>query len=115
MRHLQIHRERALACFAISYFCFCDQDPAIFASPMTKDHFDSLVKEKSGLGFRNGESKTVEIDDQAHTLFAAAWRESGCLITNLSPIPEGSDPVSKVIITDYDGAKRLSLCMENLS
>ncbi len=103
MRRLIIHRQRALACFGVPYYCVPGDDiGAVLSMPsgMTPD----------GVAVANGQTVTILIDEaQPGRFFAAMKNGSRCLVTQPVTIPNGTEDVSFTIITDFDGLRRLQL------
>lgn len=111
MRHLILHRQRALACFAMKYCCILNRDrEAFLRSPEGQDPLALLG---SGIGpvLRNGETVSIDIGDGGCTFFVAACLDGRNLVTDEVVIPPGTEDAAYVIRTDYDGYKRLSICV----
>ena len=79
MRYLTVHRERALACFAMQYDCILNREQAAFAA----EHEGRPIEE--GLGdwpsLRNGGTIRIEIGAEETTFFAVCQTEHKLLCT----------------------------------
>ena len=60
MRHLIVHRERALACFAMKYDCVLDREQADFLAELEGKDRGELMLNAPGVPMRNGETITIE-------------------------------------------------------
>ena len=89
MRHLIVHRERALACFAMKYDCVLDREQADFLAELEGKDREELMLNAPGVPMRNGETITIELDEGEHRFFAAACLESRTMTTNDLTIPAG--------------------------
>ena len=56
MRHLIVHRERALACFAMKYDCVLDREQADFLAELEGKDRGELMLNAPGVPMRNGET-----------------------------------------------------------
>ena len=103
MRRLTIHRKKALAGFAVPYFCFIDTDMTSFCGKMPHEDFITRADENYAVSFKNGESKTMLIDDEQHVLSAVIWRQVGNYVMLPALVPAGTEDLSYSLITDYNG------------
>lgn len=102
MRHLIIHRQRALMGFGLSYFCILDQSREDFLARL-----EGLSRaECNGLDgttpITNGQTIQVPIDDQAHTFLIALYPEEKNMVTREIPVPAGTEDAVFLIKTDMD-------------
>ena len=110
MRYLTVHRERALACFAMQYDCILNREQAAFVA----EHEGRPIEE--GLGdwprLRNGGTIRIEIGDGETTFFAVCQTEHKLLCTQTLTIPAGEESVNVLVKTEYNGDRKLSLTAE---
>ena len=109
MRHLIVHRERALACFAMKYDCILDTEQAEFLASLEGKDRNELMMNGAGVPMRNGETVSIELDEGEHRFFAAVCLESRTMTTNDLTIPAGDADVEVAVRTDYNGDKRLEI------
>ena len=112
MRHLILHRERALACFATKYDCVLNRDRGEFLDWLAGQELPQLMVQGVGTPLRNGETVTLDIGEEAATFFVAVYLEKRALVTETAEIPAGDGDVRYVVRTDYDGFRRLRLTLE---
>jgi hypothetical protein len=108
MRELILHRRRALASFALRYFCVMDQNPAAFMSALEADPATARFANRGDYALRNGESIRIPLDEEAHTFFIAIYTESHNLVTNVISVSPGPQSEEYSIITDYNGYDKLA-------
>lgn len=112
MRHLILRRERALACFATSYYCVLGRDRAEFMDWLATQDPRELMARGEGVPLRNGETIALEIGQGSVSFFVAAYLEQRCLVTGQAEIGPGTEDEAWVVRTDYDGHRRLALRLE---
>ncbi len=112
MRHLIVHRERALACFAMKYDCVLDREQADFLAELKGKDREELMLNAPGVPMRNGETITIELDEGEHRFFAAACLESRTMTTNDLTIPAGDADAEITVRTDYNGDRKLEITAE---
>ncbi len=100
MRKLILHRQRALAAFAIRYHCFLNRAPQAVVHGASVD---------SDFSLRNGESVSRKIIEEGGSFRVAAYLESRAVIPDTVIIPHGTDDAEYTIITDFDHYLGLSL------
>ena len=112
MRHLIVHRERALACFAMKYDCVLDREQADFLAELEGKDREELMLNAPGVPMRNGETITIELDEGEHRFFVAACLESRIMTTNDLTIPAGDADAEINVRTDYNGDRKLEITAE---
>ena len=110
MRHLILHRQRALACFAIKYHCILNQDREAFLCRLQRQDPLALLEEASEYMLRNGETISIDIScEERSAFFVAVYLEKRNIVTQEIIIEPGGRDVSYEIRTDYDGNRRLDI------
>ena len=112
MRHLIVHRERALACFAMKYDCVLDREQADFLAELEGTDRGELMLNAPGVPMRNVETITIELDEGEHRFFVAACLESRTMTTNDLTIPAGDADAEITVRTDYNGDRKLEITAE---
>ena len=107
MRRLIVHRQRALACFAMTYYCLPSPIRPLIEGMETGD-VPALCR-KHGVPLRSGETAAMEIGEAPFEFFAVACLDGRSLIMDTCAIPAGTEDVRYDIITDYDGFRRLQV------
>ncbi len=102
MRHLIIHRQRALMGFGLSYFCILDQTREDFLARLEGLSRAECNALEGPTPITNGQTIKVPIDDQAHTFLIALYPEEKNMVTREIPVPAGTEDVVFVIKTDMD-------------
>ncbi len=102
MRRLIVHRARALACFAMPYYCIPGDDAAALCA-------NTAEAKALGIPVRNGQTVSVTIGTGEQPFFVAAFGENKTMTTGVAMVPSGTEDVHYTIITDYAGERRLSL------
>ncbi len=100
MRNLILSRKRALACFAIPYYCVLGNE---------------LPDGKSNLSaapVRNGQRISLPIPEEEVDFYVAIPAERQMRFTQIVTIPAGTADVSYTVITDYNGNDRLGFYLE---
>jgi hypothetical protein len=117
MRHITIHRERALAAFALKYYCVFDRDSERFIAELEANEATARFAHVGDVSLRNGEKIRVGMDEEEHTFFAMIYTENKNIATNTVTVPAGTEDMAYQIITDYDGYRTLSFTIqpENLA
>ena len=107
MRRLIVHRQRALACFAMTYYCLPGRvRPLIDGAE--EGEIPGLCREH-GVPLRSGETAAMEIGEAPFEFFAVACLDGRSLIMDTCAIPAGTEDVRYDIITDYDGFRGLQV------
>lgn len=112
MRKLTLHRERALACFAVKYYCVIDQDQEAFLQSLIGQDQEQMMLSGEGVPLRNGETIQIELDENAHSFFAVVYLQSRNMTTEPAEIPAGDADVSFTIHTNFNGDKQLNFSLE---
>lgn len=112
MRHLIVHRERALACFAMKYDCILDREQAEFLASLEGQDRNELMLNGAGVPMRNGETVSIELDEGEHRFFVAVCLESRTMTTNDLTIPAGTEDAEITVRTDYNGDRKLEITAE---
>ncbi len=110
MRRLIVHRQRALACFAMTYYCLPGHVRPLIDGAET-GAVPALCREH-GVPLRSGESAAVEIGEEPFEFFAVACLDGRNLVMDTCAIPAGTEDVRYTIVTDFDGYKRLQVRLE---
>ena len=111
MRELYVTRERALACFALTYHCVIGrtiEEHLRWAE--TRDRAELMLDRDPGT-LRNGETACLPIPEEACTLFVIAYREQGVLTTEEVALPAGTEDLRYIVRTEFDGDRRLTLSL----
>jgi hypothetical protein len=111
MRQLILHRERALAGFAIRYFGVLDRDPAAFVAELERSAETARFAHVGDCALRNGETVSLNLDDGPHTLFVIIYTESRNVVTNLVTIDAGREDAEFTVRTEYDGYRKLQFVL----
>ena len=109
MRKLYVKRQRALACFGISYHCVLGRSLEEHLKWVETQDRDTLMQSHGPGSMRNGETVCLEIGAGPGSLFVIAYLEQRVLTTRLLPIPPGPEDLLCTVVTRYDGNRRLSL------
>jgi hypothetical protein len=112
MRTCIVHRERALACFSIPYFCLLDEDRAALVAGLEGKDQAALLQTSAGVPIRNGQTLRLPIPETGARFFVAAYLGGRNVISDEFVIPAGSEDVSFTIFTEYDGCRRLDVRVE---
>jgi hypothetical protein len=103
MRQLILHRERALAGFALLHYAVLDRDKTEFLRQQDQKPYTCRPEWGGDFALRNGETRRVELDEGEHTLFVAVYLESRRIITETMTIPAGNEDAKFTIFTEFDG------------
>lgn len=102
MRHLIIHRQRALMGFGLSYFCILDETRERFMERLeglTRAQCNAL---EGPVPITNGATIELPLDEAAHTFLIALYPEEKNMVTREIPVPAGTEDVIYLIKTDMD-------------
>ena len=102
MRHLIIHRQRALMGFGLSYFCILDETRERFMERLeglTRAQCNAL---EGPVPITNGATIELPLDEAAHTFLIAHYPEEKNMVTREIPVPAGTEDVIYLIKTDMD-------------
>lgn len=102
MRHLIIHRQRALMGFGLSYFCILDQSREDFLARLEGLSRAECSVLDGAIPITNGQTVQIPIDDQAHTFLIALYPEEKNMVTREIPVPAGTEDAVFLIKTDMD-------------
>mgnify|MGYP004603669243 CR=1 FL=1 len=102
MRRLIVHRQRALACFAMTYYCLPGHVRPLIDGAETGDV----------PALRSGETAAMEIGEAPFEFFAVACLEGRNLVMDTCAVPAGTEDVRYTIVTDFDGYKKLQVRLE---
>jgi hypothetical protein len=108
MRRIIIRRERALAAFALKYYCVFDRDSERFIAELESNTATARFAHVGDVSLRNGETIRVNMDEEDHTFFVMIYTENKNIATNTVSIPAGQEELTYKIITDYDGYRNLT-------
>lgn len=86
MRHLTLHRQRALVGFALKYYCVLTQQE-------TPEQEETYI-------LHNGDTISVEVSENGASFFVAVLLENRQIFTEPIAIAPGTVDVSYVILTD---------------
>jgi hypothetical protein len=103
MRQLILHRERALAGFALLHYALVDRDKTEFLQELKKKPYTCRPEWGGDFALRNGETRRMELDEGEHTLFVAVYLESRLILTDVMSIPAGQEDAKFTIFTEFDG------------
>jgi hypothetical protein len=112
MRHISIRRERALAAFALKYYCVFDRNSEEFIAELERNEVTARFAHVGDVSLRNGERIRVGMDEEEHTLFVMIYTENKNIATNTVTIPAGAEEPSYQIITDFDGYRSLTFSIQ---
>ena len=109
MRKIYVTRERALACFGISYQWVIGETVDEHLIRIAGADRESLMRKMDEKTLQNGRQICFEIPETETTFFVIAYREHSELVSNKKKIPAGKMDLFYIVQTDYDGNKRLAL------
>lgn len=109
MRRLIIHRERALACFAMKYHCMINRDREEFLAQLREDTQPVHLWDEGEYALSNGQTISIPIEDRGCRFFVVACLDGRDLATDEVVVPPGEGDVSCLVRTDYDGNRRLGI------
>lgn len=111
MRYLILHRERALAAFALTYYCHvnCDREAHLQEISQLED---PRAQAGGKYGLRNGQTVKIPLEDGENRFFVGIYTQEKCIITPETVIEPGQEDVYYKIVTDFDGNKRISYRIE---
>lgn len=111
MRYLILHRERALAAFALTYYCHLNRDRQKHMEDLSHMS-DPRLEAQGDYGLKNGQTLKIPIDETEGQFFMGIYTQTKNHVSGQVPIPAGTEDVAYRIITDYDGDKRLAFRIE---
>ena len=109
MRKLYVKRQRALACFSVTYHCILGQSQEDHLRWVREQSRPELMRSREPGGMRNGETICLELGEGPSSIFVIAYLEQRDLMTRLLPIPAGTEDLLCTVVTQYDGNRRLAL------
>jgi len=109
MRKLYVTRKRALACFGLAYHCILGTSREEHLAWVKEQNREELMQDPGQAPVRNGETICLELGKEASSLFVIAYLEQRELMTQIIPIPAGTEDLWVSVVTDFDGNRRLSM------
>lgn len=109
MRKLIVHRERALACFAMKYHCVVGRDREAFLRELASEEKSVHLWGETDRALKNGQTISLEVGEGATTLFVVACLDGRDMATEELAIPPGGEDRAFTVVTDYDGNRRLAI------
>lgn len=109
MRELTVHRQRALACFAMEYYCVVGQDREVFLRGLAEQ--EGPVHRCAAPALKNGQTIAGSIGEEETSLFVVACLDGRDLATETVTIPAGQEDAAYEVITDFDGDRKLAICI----
>lgn len=109
MRKLILHRQRALACFAMKYHCVVNEDREAFLRDLAASDQPVHLWDRTDGVLRNGETAALSIPEEACRFFVVACLNGWDLPTEEVVLAPGTEDVFYTVITEFDGDRRLSL------
>ena len=109
MRKLVIHRERALACFAMKYHCIVGRERESFLAQLGEQGPGIHLWDGDEPTLQNGQTLSLQIGEEAVSFFVVACLDGRDLATEEVNIPVGEEDVYYTVRTDFDGDKRLGI------
>lgn len=111
MRYLILHRERALAAFALTYYCHLNRDRTVHMEAL-EQMAEPRLEARGDYGLKNGQTIKIPISQEENQFFIGIYTQQKNHVSGSVPIPAGETDVAYRILTDYDGDKRLSFRIE---
>lgn len=112
MRKLIVHRERALACFAMKYHCVVDRDREEFLRALAEEEGSIHLWDEGDHALKNGQTISIELGEGRCTFFVVACLDGRDMATETVVIGPGGEDVYFTVVTDYDGNRRLAIRVE---
>ena len=112
MRKLIVHRERALACFAMKYHCVVGEDREEFLRRLAEEEEPIHLWNSGGYTLRNGERIAIPIGTEGGRFFVVACLDGRVISTETLLVPPGEEDAECTVFTDFDGNKRLGIRAE---
>lgn len=109
MRNLILHRQKALACFAMKYHCIVNEDREAFLRELAASDQPVHLFDQTDRALRNGETITLPIPEEGCRFFVVACLNGWDLPTEDVVVPPGTSDVRYTVVTDFDGNRSLSL------
>ena len=107
MRNLIIHRERALAAFALSYHIHVNRDREEHLRAL-EAMADPRLEARGDYALKNGQTLKIPMDESGGSFFVGIYTQEKNHVSLPVPVPPGHEDAAFRIITDFDGNKRLS-------
>ena len=111
MRHLILHRQRALIGFALKYYCVMGGDREGFLAALPMEKAAAQAGESRHRALRNGETITVELSEEGGSFFVAVFLEDRSIVTDPVAIGPGDQDVEYVILTDRAPYKGMGVAL----
>ena len=112
MRKLIVHRERALACFAMKYHCIVNEDREEFLRRLGEEDASIHLWNSRGYSLRNGERISISMGKEGCSFFVVACLDGRDLATETILIPPGEEDAECTVFTDFDGNRKLGIRAE---
>lgn len=112
MRKLILHRQKALACFAMKYHCIVNQDKECFLRELAALDQPVHLIDETDFALRNGETIALPLSEDGCRFFVVACLNGWDLPTNEIVVEPGTDDVFYTVVTDFDGNRRLRIYVE---
>ena len=112
MRKLIVHRERALACFAMKYHCIVNEDREEFLRCLGEEDASIHLWNSRGYSLRNGERISIPIGEEGCRFFVLACLDGRDIATETLFVPAGEEDAFCTVFTDFDGNKKLGIRAE---
>lgn len=109
MRQLIVHRERALACFAMKYHCIVNRDREEFLAQLREDTQSVHLWNEREYALSNGQTISIPIEDHGCRFFVVACLDGRDLATEEAAVDTGCEDVSFIVRTEYDGNRKLGI------
>lgn len=109
MRNLIVHRERALACFAMKYHVIVNEDREAFLRRLAEEEGSIHLWNSGGYALRNGETVSIPLGEEGGRFFVVACLDGRDIATDPISVPAGAEDVRCTVFTDFDGNKRLAI------
>lgn len=107
MRKLIIHRQRALAAFALTYFVHVNKDREAHLQELSQME-NPRMKASGDFGLRNGQTVAIPMEETGGNFFVGIYTQERNHVSPQISIAPGTEDVAFEIITDFDGNKRLA-------
>ncbi len=111
MRNLVIHRERALAAFALTYYIHLNRDRDQHLQAL-QQMADPRLEARGDYGLKNGQTVKIPIGEEGTRFFVGIYTQEKNHVSLQVPVEPGKEDVYFQIVTDFDGNKRLSFRIE---
>lgn len=100
MRHLILHRQRALIGFALKYYCVLGGDRAGFLARLDQERAAAQAGESVHPSLRNGDTIVLDLPEEGGSFFVAVFLEDRSIVTDPILVEPGREDVAYGILTD---------------